>query len=49
MRSLSVRDFLKHADLLALQQLCKQSQKIALRQLIILLSLLPQLPFILHE
>lgn len=42
----SVKDFLRHADFVALSQLCKQSQQIVLRQLIILLSLGAQIPFI---
>lgn len=46
MGSLSVKDFLRHADFVALSQLCKQSQQIVLRQLIILLSLVAQIPFI---
>lgn len=46
---LSVRDTLRQFDFIALSQLCKRSQKIALRQLIILLSLVAHIPFILYE
>lgn len=49
MGSLSVRDFLRHVGFIALSQLCKKTQKNALRQLIILLSLVAQIPFILCE